>query len=100
MKNWKSLLLLVLVFFAGANRDPRHWEDPDRFDIRRKKSLHLTFNIGPHYCLGSALARLEGRIALEEILRRWPTWEVDWAEATMQQTSSVRGWERLPLLVG
>ena len=43
--------------------------------------MHLTFNIGPHYCLGSALARLEGRVALEEILQRWPSWDVDWDEA-------------------
>ena len=90
----------MLLFVGAANRDPERYEDPDRFDIHRKKSLHLTFNIGPHYCLGSALARLEGRIALEEIVARWPAWEVDWAEAKMQQTSSVRGWERLPLLVG
>jgi cytochrome P450 len=53
-----------------------------------------------HYCLGSALARLEGRVALEEILKRWPTWEVDWDGAKLQQTSSVRGWEKLPLVVG
>jgi cytochrome P450 len=90
----------MLLFVGAANRDPERDDDPDRFDIHRKNSLHLTFNIGPHYCLGSALARVEGRIALEEMLRRWPAWEVDWAEAKMQQTSSVRGWARLPLLVG
>ena len=61
--------------------------------------MHLTFNIGTHYCLGSALARLEGRIALEEILRRWPSWEVDWDDVKFQLTSTVRGWERLPLLI-
>jgi cytochrome P450 len=90
----------MLLLVGAANRDPERYDDPDRFDIRRRKSMHLTFNIGPHYCLGSALARLEGRIALEEILRRWPSWEVDWAQAKLQQTSTVRGWERLPLLVG
>jgi cytochrome P450 len=89
----------LLLFLGAANRDPRRFEDPDRFDIHRKKGMHLTFILGPHYCLGSALARLEGRIALEELLKRWPSWEVDWDAAKMQQTSSVRGWERLPLLV-
>jgi cytochrome P450 len=90
----------ILLVIGAANRDPERYQDPDTFDIRRKVGLHLTFAIGPHYCLGAALARLEGRIALEEILKRWPSWEVDWDEAKLQQTSSVRGWERLPLLVG
>jgi cytochrome P450 len=90
----------MLLLVGAANRDPERYDDPDRFDIHRKKGMHLTFNVGPHYCLGSALARLEGRIALEEILRRWPSWEVDWDGAKFQQTSTVRGWERLPLLVG
>jgi cytochrome P450 len=91
----------AMMFLLGAaNRDPERFEDPDRFDIRRKKGLHLTFILGPHYCLGAALARMEGRVALEEILRRWPSWDIDWNEAKLQHTSSVRGWERLPLLVG
>jgi cytochrome P450 len=90
----------MLFLLGAANRDPAKFDDPDRFDLRRKRSLHLTFALGPHYCLGSALARLEGRVALEEILRRWPSWDVDWDEAKLQQTSTVRGWERLPLLVG
>ena len=90
----------MLCLVGAANRDPRRYHDPDRFDIHRKKSMHLTFILGPHYCLGSALARLEGRVALEEILRRWPSWEVDWDAARLQQTSSVRGWEKLPLVVG
>jgi cytochrome P450 len=90
----------MLCMVGAANRDPRRYDDPDRFDIHRKKAMHLTFILGPHYCLGSALARLEGRVALEEVLRRWPAWEVDWDEAKLQQTSSVRGWEKLPLVVG
>ena len=90
----------LLMMIAAANRDPERFQDPDAFDLHRKGGLSLTFAIGPHYCLGAALARLEGRIALEEILKRWPTWEVDWDEAKLQYTSTVRGWERLPLLVG
>jgi cytochrome P450 len=90
----------MMMLLGAANRDPERFENPDQFDIRRKRGMHMTFILGPHYCLGAALARLEGRVALEEILRRWPSWDVDWDQAKLQQTSSVRGWERLPLLVG
>ena len=89
----------MLFLLGAANRDPARFDDPDRFDIHRKKGLHLTFILGPHYCLGAALARLEGRVALAEILKRWPAWDVDWAGAKLQQTSSVRGWETLPLVI-
>lgn len=89
----------LLVALGAANRDPAKYPDPDKLDIHRKAGLHLTFLIGPHYCLGSALARLEGRVALEEILKRWPTWDVDWDNAKLAVTSSVRGWETLPLRV-
>jgi cytochrome P450 len=89
----------ILLVIAAANRDPERYDAPETFNVHRKAGLHLTFAIGPHYCLGSALARLEGRIALEEILKRWPAWDVDWDAAKLQQTSTVRGWERLPLLV-
>jgi cytochrome P450 len=90
----------MMILLGAANRDESRFPDPDRFDIRRRASLHLTFAIGPHYCLGAALARLEGRVALEELLKRWPTWNVDWDTAKLAQTSTVRGWERLPLTVG
>ena len=63
-----ALLLLV----ASANRDDRRYPDGDRFDIHREFRLGLTFGRGIHYCLGAALARLEGQVALEEILRRFP----------------------------
>jgi len=89
----------VLALLTGAaNRDEREFPDPDRFDIRRKISHHLAFGYGVHFCLGAALARLEGRVALDEILQRFPTWEVDWDNAVQARTSTVRGWERLPVI--
>ena len=57
----------------------------------------LTFGYGIHLCLGAALARLEGRVALDEVLNRFPTWEVDLDRAKLAPTSTVRGWETLPV---
>ncbi|TDV55365.1 cytochrome P450 [Actinophytocola oryzae] len=90
----------LLLLIAAANRDPRRFEDPDAFDVHRASGQRLTFGHGVHYCLGAALARLEGRIVTEEVLKRFPEWEVDWEHAKLAQTSTVRGWETLPLLVG
>ena len=75
---------------TGASRNG------DRFDIHRNVGQHLTFGYGIHFCLGAALARLEGRVALEEVLKRFPEWEVDLADAKLSPTSTVRGWETLP----
>jgi len=91
----------ALMFVVGAaNRDHRHYPDGEVFDIRRKISQQLTFGLGGHYCLGAAPARPEGRIAMEEILRRFPNRDVDWGGAKLAQTSTVRGWETLPLVIG
>ena len=89
----------MLLMLASANRDGRRFDDPDRFDIHRR-STHMTFGHGTHYCLGAALARMEGRIALEEVLDRWPTWEVDLDAARRAPTSTVRGWDSMPAIVG
>jgi cytochrome P450 len=88
---------VMVLLTAAANRDEREFGDPDRFDIRRKIGHHLAFGYGVHFCLGAALARLEGRVALDEILQRFPTWEVDWDNAVQARTSTVRGWESLPV---
>jgi cytochrome P450 len=87
----------LLLITSAANRDDRKFPDPNRFDIHRKIEQHLAFGYGIHFCLGSHLARLEGRIALEEVLKRFPTWEVDWDNAVQAHTSTVRGWESLPV---
>ncbi len=86
----------LLLLTASANRDERKFPDADRFDIHRAIDRQLAFGYGIHFCLGSALARLEGRIALEEVLKRFPSWEIDWDNAVQARTSTVRGWERLP----
>jgi cytochrome P450 len=90
----------MLLLVGAANRDERRYPGGDRFDIHREIGQHLTFGYGAHYCLGAALARLEGRVALEEVLKRFPEWHVDWSqEPRLAPTSTVRGWESLPVLV-
>ena len=88
----------ILLLNGAANRDDREFPDGDSFDIHRKIGHHLSFGYGLHFCLGAALARLEARVALDEILQRFPEWEVDWDRAEQARTSTVRGWEHLPVL--
>jgi cytochrome P450 len=87
---------IMLLLNGSANRDEAQYEEPDQFDIHRNPR-HLSFGFGLHFCLGSALARLEGRVALEEVVKRFPDWEVDYANAARAHTASVRGWARLPV---
>ena len=91
---------VLLLLTAAANRDERKFVNPDQFDIHRQPSPHLAFGYGIHFCLGSHLARLEGRVAIEEVLKRFPRWEVDWDNAVQAHTSTVRGWESLPVRAG
>jgi len=88
---------VILLLTAAANRDEQRFPDADRFDIHRKIEHHLAFGYGIHFCLGAALARLEGQVALDEVLKRFPAWDVDWDNAVQARTSTVRGWERLPV---
>jgi cytochrome P450 len=89
----------VMVLLNGsANRDDRRFPDGDRFDIHREIGHHLSFGYGLHFCLGAALARLEGRIALDEVLQRFTDWEVDEEHAVLAHASTARGWERLPVV--
>ncbi|KQH76897.1 cytochrome [Mycobacterium gordonae] len=88
----------VLLLFGSANRDPLRYRDPDTFDLHRDSISHLTFGKGVHYCLGANLARLEGRVALDELLNRWPEWNVDYDSLKLAPTSTVRGWERLRIV--
>ena len=91
----------MMMLIGAANRDHRQFPpDGDVFDIHREPRQHLSFSVGTHYCLGSALARLEGRIALEEILKRFPEWQVDLSRAALSPTSTVRGWDTMPAVIG
>jgi cytochrome P450 len=88
---------VILLLTGSANRDERRFEEADKFNIHRRAGQHVAFGYGVHFCLGAALARLEGRIALEEVLARFPEWEVDWTRAVQARTSTVRGWTTLPV---
>jgi cytochrome P450/acyl-CoA synthetase (AMP-forming)/AMP-acid ligase II len=88
----------ILLLAHSANRDERRYDDADRFDIERKIGHHLHFGHGIHFCLGASLTRLEGRVALEEVLQRFPEWDVDLPNARMSPTSVVRGWETMPVV--
>ncbi|OKH83477.1 cytochrome P450 [Mycobacterium sp. SWH-M3] len=91
---------VMMMLIGAAVRDSRQFPpDGEVFDIHREQRQHLAFSVGTHYCLGSALARLEGRIALEEMLKRFPEWEVDLESAVLSPTSTVRGWDSMPALI-
>jgi cytochrome P450 len=89
----------VLLLTGSAGRDERKYPDADRFDIHRKFDQHVSFGYGIHFCLGAALARLEGRIGIEETLRRYPVWDVDHDRSVRLHTSTVRGWSQVPISV-
>jgi cytochrome P450 len=84
---------------GSADRDERHFPDPDRFDIHRDIDRQLAFGYGAHFCIGAALARLEGRVALAETLKRFPSWEIDESHLERIHTSTVRGYTSVPMRV-
>jgi cytochrome P450 len=87
----------VALLTGAADRDERMWEDPDVINVERDMSRHVAFGYGIHFCLGAALARLEGRIALEETIKRFPSWSVDHDNLEMVHTSTVRGYAKVPI---
>ena len=90
----------MLTLIGAANRDDQRFgPDAEDFNITRAPRQHVTFGVGAHYCLGNALARLEGRIALDELLNRFPDWEVDLDNAVFSSSSAVRGWDSMPARV-
>jgi cytochrome P450 len=90
---------IMVVLPGSANHDDRRFAAPDTFDIHRDISRILSFGFGAHLCLGNNLARLEGRIVLEEVLKRFPDWTVDLEHAELTFGIDTRGWESLPVAV-
>ena len=84
---------------GSADRDERHFPNPDVFDVRRDIDRQLAFGYGAHFCIGAALARMETRVALTETLRRYPTWEIDESRLEFVHTATVRGYASVPMRV-
>jgi cytochrome P450 len=89
----------VLLVTGAATRDERFFADPDRFDINRAPSMALGFGYGIHSCLGAALARMESRIAIEELARRWPRYGIDEDGLQRVHMSNVAGFSNVPVRV-
>jgi len=87
----------AVILIGAANRDERVFANPDVYDIRRDASAHLAFGKGTHFCMGASLARLEGRIALEEVQRRFPDFEIDPAGLVRVHSINVRGFASMPI---
>jgi cytochrome P450 len=86
----------VLLLTGAANHDEREYASPDDFDIERNAHLAVGFGHGLHFCLGAALARMEGRVGIEEFARRFPSYEVDEARVTRVHMSNVHGFSSVP----
>jgi cytochrome P450 len=91
----------VVTLLAAANRDPEKFPDPDRFDVGRTDNQHLTFSHGIHYCLGAALARLEGQVVFDRLVRRYPTLRLACGpdEVEYREHFVLRGLKALPVTV-
>ncbi len=91
---------LVILYLAGANRDPEVFPDPHRFDVTRENAgKHLSFSGGRHFCLGAALARAEGEVGLRTFFERYPTARLAGA-GSRRDTRVLRGWSSLPITLG
>jgi len=89
----------VLLLTGSAGRDEREYPDADQFNVDRHIDRHVSLGFGTHFCLGASLARLESRVAIEEVLLRFPEWDVVWDEAEWVHTSTVRGYAKVPVRV-
>ncbi len=88
---------VVVTAIGAANRDPAHFPDPDRLDIMRRDNRHIAFGFGIHFCLGAPLARLEGQIAIDTLLRRMPGLRLATSTPEWRESSTLRGLKTLPV---
>jgi cytochrome P450 len=88
---------IVLLVLGAANRDPEEFPDPDRLDVGRQDNKHIAFGLGPHFCLGAPLARLEGRIVFEALIHGAPGIHLDGPPPRHRQNFNLRGLESLPV---
>jgi cytochrome P450 len=96
VRRWETVTLVL----GAANRDPKHFDNPDRVDVARAERRHVGFGLGPHFCLGAALTRLEATIALRTLVRRFPKLEVAVPTVTYRADHRLRGVQSLPVLLG
>jgi cytochrome P450 len=90
----------VMITLPGSgNRDENNQPNGDTFDITRKPGQMFTFSFGSHFCLGASLARLETRLAIEVMTKRFPSWSVDHEGAELTRGIDTRGWDRLPVVI-
>jgi cytochrome P450 len=93
---------VVVLITAATGRDQRQFPDPDpdTLEVERHIERHMSFGFGVHVCMGASLARLEARIVIEEMLKRFPEWDVKWDDAEIVHTgSSIRGYSKLPITI-
>jgi cytochrome P450 len=87
----------VIAVMAAGNRDPERFPEPDRLDLSRQDNRHLAFGWGSHFCFGAPLARLEGQVALDTILRRVPHLELTSEPLVWRENLGLRGLRAFPL---
>ena len=93
-KKWSILCML-----GAANRDPKQFKDPNRLNLKRLNNQHLAFSAGPHFCIGSQLARLEGQIAILNLLQRFPQMKLTGPRPEWASTFGFRGLKSLPVIM-